>query len=95
MSARPGAWPADPYPPPLVIRTNGLAIAAMVSGILFLTTVGAVLAIVFGHVALGQIKGARGLQRGNGMAVAGLVLGYGGLAVIVIALLTAGSGTFE
>ena len=39
------------YPPPLAIRTNGLAIASLVAGILFFTWIGAVLAIVFGHIA--------------------------------------------
>lgn len=81
------------YPPPVRVRTNGLAIASLVSGVLFLTAFGAVLAVIFGHIALGQIKRSGGWQRGNGMAVAGLVLGYAGVAVIVIALLSA--GTFE
>jgi hypothetical protein len=83
------------YPPPVRIRTNGLAIAALVSGLLFITTIGAVLAVIFGHVAISQIKRSGGWQRGGGMAVAGLVLGYAGIAVIGIALLSAGTGAFE
>ena len=36
--------------------TNGLAIAALVLGILWLCAIGSVLAIVFGFIALNQIK---------------------------------------
>lgn len=76
-----------PYPPPLSVHTNGFAIAALVTGILWFTWVGAVLAVVFGHVARRQIRTAGGWQRGDGMALAGTVLGYSGLAVLVFALL--------
>ena len=44
------------------------------------------LAVIFGHVALGQI-GRRG-ESGDGFAVAGLVLGYIGLVVTAWALFT-------
>ena len=88
--------PADAtYPPRLRVRTNGLAIAALVSGVLFVTTIGAVLAIVFGHVARGQIKGSQGWQKGSGMALAGLALGYAGGAIILLALVASGTGSFE
>ena len=40
-------------------------------------------AIVFGHVALRQIKASKGKQHGKGMASAGLILGY----IITIAFL--------
>ncbi|MET0275775.1 MAG: DUF4190 domain-containing protein [Acidimicrobiia bacterium] len=81
------------YPPQLRVRTNGLAIASMISGFLFFTYLGAVLAIVFGHIARRQIAGSQGWQRGSGMALAGLVLGYAGAALLVIALIVAATGT--
>jgi hypothetical protein len=46
--------------------------------------IGSILAVIFGHVALGQIK--RTGQSGQGMAVAGLVLGYIGIAVLALIL---------
>lgn len=85
---------AAPYPPPLRVRTNGLAVAALVCGLLFFTAVGAVLGIVFGHLALGQIKASRGWQRGSGMALAAIVLGWAAIAVILLALIGSG-GSFE
>jgi hypothetical protein len=83
------------YPPPLTARTNGLAIAALVSGFAWCTWIGAVLAVIFGHLARRQIRGARGWQRGDGMAVAGLVLGYAGLAVLVLAAIALATGRSE
>lgn len=85
----PPAWTATPGLPPAGARrgTNGFAIAALVLGILWLCAVGSVLAIIFGFVALSQIK--RSGQSGKGMAIAGIVLGVIGLlatAASVVAL---------
>jgi uncharacterized protein DUF4190 len=62
--------------------TNGLAIASLVLGILWIYWIGSILAVVFGHIALNQTKKTG--QGGRGMAIAGLVLGYVGLAVVVL-----------
>lgn len=56
--------------------TNVFAILALVFGI-----GGAVLGIIFGHIARAQIR--RSSERGWGLATAGLVLGYIGLAATV------------
>jgi hypothetical protein len=66
---------------------NGLAIASMVLGILWLYWVGSILAVIFGHVALHQIS--RDGKQGRGMAIAGLVLGYIGLAALVVVIIVA------
>jgi hypothetical protein len=67
--------------------TNGLAIASLIAGVFWMWWIGSVVAVVLGHVALKQI--ARSGQSGRGLAVAGLALGYFGLAVqLVIALAT-------
>jgi len=87
----PGPYP-PPYPPlyPYYVAspsTNGFAIAALVLGILWVYWIGSILAVVFGHIALVQTR-EHG-QRGRGMAIAGLVLGYIGLAVLVAVILGA------
>ena len=71
-----------PYVPPR--RTNGFAIASMVLGILWLYWIGSILALVFGYIARNQIR-ERG-DAGNGMAIAGIVLGWVGVGVIAIAV---------
>jgi hypothetical protein len=90
------APPAPVYAPPqpyagyqLVVaaKTNGLAIASLVLGIVWVYWVGSVLAVIFGHVALSQINKSNGTQQGRGMAIAGLVLGWIGVAVLIVWLL--------
>ena len=64
------------------MRTNGLAIASLVLGVLFCTMIGAILAVIFGNLALGQIDQSYGAQKGRGLAIAGIVLGWIGIALI-------------
>jgi hypothetical protein len=71
-----------PYVPPQ--RTNGLAIASMVLGILWLYWIGSILALVFGYIAKNQIR-ERG-ESGGGMATAGIVLGWIGVGFLVLAI---------
>jgi hypothetical protein len=72
-----------PYAPPQ--RTNGMAIASMVLGILWLYWIGSILALVFGYIAKNQIR-ERG-EAGGGMATAGIVLGWIGVGFIGLALM--------
>ncbi|GGX88989.1 DUF4190 domain-containing protein [Streptomyces minutiscleroticus] len=76
-------------------RTNGLAIASLVCGIVglfFLNIVLGPLAIIFGAVAVRQ-AGAKG---GGGMAKAGLVLGVVDVILfIVLMAFAASSGGFS
>jgi len=67
------------------VKTNGLAIASLVCSLFFwLYGLPAVLAVIFGFVARGQIRRSHGTQAGNGMALAGIVIGFAGLAVGVL-----------
>ena len=69
------------------IRTSNLAIISLVSGILgwtILPWVASLVAIVTGHMARAEIRRSAGTMEGDGLAVAGLVLGY---AMVVISLI--------
>ena len=69
-------------------KTNGLAVAALVSSFFFwLYGVGAVLAIVFGFIARSQIKRSQGTQRGEGMALAGIIIGFVGIAIAIVGII--------
>jgi hypothetical protein len=68
-------------------KTNGLAVTSMILGILWLCWLGSILAVLFGHVGLSQIKKSQGTQTGRGFAIAGLVLGYLGVFGLIMALL--------
>jgi hypothetical protein len=76
--------PSYPPPPPAGSRTNGLAVASLVLGIVWLCGVGSILALIFGCVALSRIK--RTGEGGRGMAIAGIVLGSIGAIVLVISI---------
>jgi len=74
-----GYPPGPEFPRPAAASTNGFAVAALVFGIL-----GGLLGIVFGIIALVQIR--RTGQKGTGLAIAGLVLSAVWLLIIVLAL---------
>ena len=98
-----GAGAAAPPPPPAGWQnpgpqqhtvyvqnagTNGMAIASLVCAF-----VCSILAVIFGHIALSQI-GKSG-QGGRGLAVAGLVLGYIGMAAgLLIWIAVANASTY-
>ena len=71
--------------------TNGMAIASMVLGIVWVYWIGSILALVFGYVALRQIR-QRG-QQGKGMAIVGIVLGWVGAATLIAIIIFAISST--
>lgn len=74
-----------PYPYPPAQSTNGMAIAAMVLGILWLYWIGSILALIFGYVARNEIK--KSGQGGDGMAIAGIMLGWVGVGILCAVLI--------
>jgi len=73
--------------------TNGFAIASMVLGIVWIYWIGSVLAIVFGFIARSQIRQRN--QGGDGMAIAGIVLGIVGVVIAIIVIIVAIAATNE
>ena len=66
--------------------TNGLAVASLVLGILWLYWIGSILALVFGYIARAEIRRSHGAEQGRGLALAGIILGWIGIGVAVAAL---------
>jgi len=70
-----------------VRQTSSLAIISLISGILgwtLLPFLGSIAAVVCGHMARGEIRRAPDRLKGDGLAVAGLVLGYLAIALAVL-----------
>ena len=70
--------------------TNTMAVVSLVSGVaswFFLPTIGAIIAIVTGHMARSQIKNSYGAESGDGLALVGLVLGYLNLVLSCLGIL--------
>lgn len=98
--AQPGypAYGAAPYyAGPMPRKTNGMAIASLTLSIaswIVIPLIGAVLGVIFGHIALGQLRRSDGAEEGRGLAIAGLAVGYVhmviwllvGLVVVIIVL---------
>ncbi len=78
----------QPVPYSRASSTSSLAVLSLVFGIstwMILPFVGALIAVVCGHLARGEIRRAPpGSIEGNGMALAGLLLGYAQLALSVL-----------
>jgi hypothetical protein len=79
----PAPYQAGYYPPLVMHKTNGLAVGALVCGII--PFFGGIPAVILGHMARGQIR--KSGDRGDGMAVAGLVLGYLWVSLWVLIIL--------
>jgi len=98
----PSEPPAPPPPPPppspprayvAGAQTSGMAIASLVMGIAgwtLLPWIGSILAIIFGYVARNEIRQRPGELEGEGLAVAGLVLGWIMIGVSVLVLCLGG-----
>ncbi|MBP3974824.1 DUF4190 domain-containing protein [Pseudoxanthomonas spadix] len=70
--------------------TSSLAVVSLVFGILgwtVLPAVGAVVAVITGHMARAEIRRSAGQLEGDGMAVAGLVLGWLAIGLAIAAVL--------
>lgn len=76
----------QPYPqqPPAGPPTSTMAIISLIGGIAgwtILPFLGSIAAIICGHIAKSEIKKSAGTVGGNGLATAGLVLGYLSIAL--------------
>ena len=70
-------------------QTSTTAIISLVAGIasyVILPFLGAIVAIITGHMAKSEIKKSMGRLSGNGMATAGLILGYVNIGLGLCAL---------
>lgn len=70
-------------------QTSTLAIVSLVTGIVSwfaLPIIGAIIAVITGHMAKREIRESMGNLTGDGMATVGLVLGYLQLGLSVIGL---------
>jgi hypothetical protein len=69
-------------------KTNGLAIGSLVCSCagVFLIGIPAVVGIILGFVARAQIRQSNGAQGGAGLALAGIIVGFAVVALIVIVL---------
>lgn len=68
-------------------KTNGFAVASLTLALLWPFWLGSLAAVVFGFIALRQLKRAGGTQRGRTPAIISVVLGLGVLAISIDVLI--------
>ena len=97
-----GVEGASYTPGPSLPVTNGLAIASMICGILSLILFcfcgGLFLgipALICGHLSLNQLNAPGNSQQGRGMAIAGLICGYLGIAFLIIMMLGGNGSSYQ
>ncbi|MFD4420748.1 DUF4190 domain-containing protein [Agromyces sp. NPDC058484] len=75
---------APAYGQPAGPKTNVLAIVSLVASIagFIIWGIGFVAGVICGHISLSQIKKTG--EQGRGMAVAGLIIGYIGIALTIL-----------
>jgi hypothetical protein len=82
----------NPSPVP-VTRTSITAIISLITGIAgvvqILPVIGPIAAIITGHIAKKEIKNSGGMVTGNGMATAGLIMGYVTLGLLACGCIVA------
>jgi type IV pilus assembly protein PilA len=84
--------PAGPAAPPVQAAppaTSGKAVTSFIFGLFIFFFPFSIVAIILGHLSLSEIRKSAGRLKGDGMAIAGLVLGYVGVASVPIMLIIA------
>ncbi len=75
-----------PNPAPMLKKDSTLAIISLVSGLAgwLIPLVGGIVAIVTGHLARKEIRESHNTLGGEGMALAGLILGYIHVGIVIL-----------
>ena len=87
-SATPPPVPASAPAAP-ASSTSALAVVSLIAGIfswILMPFIAGVVAVIFGHMARGEIKRSNGTLEGDGLAIAGLVLGWINVVLCVLAV---------
>lgn len=82
-------YPQQPIAPVAQPKDSTLAIVSLICGIasyFIVPVLGAIAAIIMGHIAKSEIKKSNGMVKGSGMATAGLILGYVQIALVVLSV---------
>jgi len=88
--AQPYGYDTPSYGPPVgVPQTSGFAIASLIcsiAGWFLVPFIGGVLGVIFGHIARREIRQSQGWKSGDGLALAGLIIGYIHITLVVLAV---------
>ncbi|MCX7749906.1 MAG: DUF4190 domain-containing protein [Clostridia bacterium] len=94
---------AGMYNQGMPVKTNGFAITSMVLGIVaiplicccYIGVIPAILAVIFGFIARSKIRSSVNIEKGDGMALAGIIMGFSVIGIIFILIMLQLSGAFS
>ncbi len=91
MAPGPGGYGYAPAP-----KTNGMAIASLVTGILSIVMCPGfgIIGLITGYSARKSIRSSNGTESGEGLATGGIVMSYIGLVLIGLAIIAIVAVTF-
>ena len=79
-----------PYtPPPAAAQNSGMAIGSLIASILGVTlipTIGSIIGLILGYLARKEIRESGGTVTGEGMATAGIIIGWVGVSLAAIGI---------
>jgi hypothetical protein len=81
-----GSYPGYQRGDMVAPKTNGLAIASLICSCLGLFFLPIIPGIVLGFVARSQIRRSNGTQRGDGLAIAGIIIGFGWVVLFALGI---------
>ena len=76
-------------PPSAAPQNSGMAIASLIASILGLTlfpTIGSIIGLILGYMARNQIRDSGGTIGGDGLARAGIIVGWIGIGLMAIGI---------
>lgn len=76
-------------PPPVSTKTSTKAVISLILGLFIFFFPFSLVAVILGHLSLSEIRKSAGRLTGDGLAMAGLILGYIGVAGVPIMLIVA------
>jgi hypothetical protein len=74
-------------------QSSTMAIISLIAGILgltFIPIIGSIVALILGYMAKNEIRASGGALSGDGMATAGIILGWVGMVFLCLGLCLAG-----
>ena len=89
IPSAPAAVGAASVAPPGPVKTSTKAVLSLVLGLFVFFFPFSLVAVILGHLSLSEIRKSAGRISGEGLAIAGLVMGYIGVAAVPIILIIA------
>jgi hypothetical protein len=85
-TGQPQGAPAGYGSPLFVAQTNRLAVASLICSCVgvVLFTLPCIVGVILGFIARSQIARSEGKQKGEGLALAGIIVGFAGIALVAI-----------